>query len=468
MIGRWRRAVVNMKEIQSRTAGIENKENTIVVGYDFGKESVQISFCRKNTEPESVAPVVGVEKFQIPAALCQLDSSGQWLYGDEAVKAAARGDYKLAGNLISNCRKLDPAEAESREESGQENSGENRKEDPVRLLGLFLKKTFSLVKTASGGAEIAAVMFTFESLDGDVIRIIRAATAELSVSETKIYIQDYKESFLSYVLNQPIEIWKQDVVLFECRDRKMMAYHLRMNQKTLPAAITITENYYDWPYGAEGENHGSMEERQIFPDDSGQGATPDTEFGKIIGLEFNKKVVSGVYLIGGCFDKTRLRKSMDYLCMGRRVFGGRNLYTKGACYAARDKFFETGRHQYLYLGEHMVSSNIAVEVKKGAERELFPLVEGGRHWYDAGASCEFILDDTREIRLRIIPLMGAEAATQVLALDNLPKRPPMTTRMRMDLSFSARREIDITVEDLGFGELFPGTGRKWRYKITLL
>lgn len=424
-----------MEDVEPVIAG---NQNTIQVGYDFGNGFVQVSFCRRDTEPETISPFAGTDRYQIPAVLCRARDSGRWLVGEEAGKAAARGEGILVENLLENCRK--PA-------CMIEIDGESY--DPRRLLGLFLKKTFKLVKKLSGADGIEAVMFTMKKLDGELIGILRGMADQLEPDRPALYVQDYKESFYSYMLGQPSELRAQDVVLFEPEDMKMKAYHFQTNHRTVPKIITISESCYDWP---------------------GDPTVLDQEFTKIIGLEFNKKVVSAVYLIGGDFDKTVMKKSMDLLCMGRRVFGGRNLYTKGACYAAQRKVAQSGAIQaapFLYLGEHRIRSNIAVEVLVRGERQQELLIEGGKDWYDAAAECEFILDGTREIRLQMIPLSGGNTGEQVLSLGDLPKRPDKTTRMRMRLYFSSPGELKVQVEDLGFGSMFPGTGKKWKYSVPV-
>ena len=59
------------------------------------------------------------------------------------------------------------------------------------------------------------------------------------------------------------------------------------------------------------------------------------------------------------------------------------------------------------------------------------------------------------------PLDGKGAETIDVELSGLPDRPPKASRLRLDVSFESERRMKIQVEDLGFGEFYPSTGRKW-------
>ena len=47
-------------------------------------------------------------------------------------------------------------------------------------------------------------------------------------------------------------------------------------------------------------------------------------------------------------------------------------------------------------------------------------------------------------------------------LPGLPKRPNKTTRLLVELNYVSPKECCITVKDLGFGDMFPASGRVWK------
>ena len=52
-------------------------------------------------------------------------------------------------------------------------------------------------------------------------------------------------------------------------------------------------------------------------------------------------------------------------------------------------------------------------------------------------------------------------------LENMPQRPRATTRLRIRLRMTAADRMMIEVEDMGFGEIFPSSGMKWRQEIAI-
>jgi hypothetical protein len=54
-----------------------------------------------------------------------------------------------------------------------------------------------------------------------------------------------------------------------------------------------------------------------------------------------------------------------------------------------------------------------------------------------------------------------------LYLDGLEKRPEGTTRLRISMKMNSVNEVGVKVQDLGFGELFPSSGKTWEQIIEL-
>ncbi|MEN2598232.1 DUF5716 family protein, partial [Acinetobacter baumannii] len=76
-------------------------------------------------------------------------------------------------------------------------------------------------------------------------------------------------------------------------------------------------------------------------------------------------------------------------------------------------------------------------------------------------SCELILDDTKELVFVVGHLGETEKKRVSMQLPGLPKRSNKTTRLLVELSYVSRKECRITVKDLGFGEMYPGSNKVW-------
>ena len=62
---------------------------------------------------------------------------------------------------------------------------------------------------------------------------------------------------------------------------------------------------------------------------------------------------------------------------------GKNLYSKGACYAAavRDGQREW---EYVYLGDNEMKLNVSLKVSAHGAAEFYTLISAGVSWYEAG------------------------------------------------------------------------------------
>lgn len=110
------------------------------------------------------------------------------------------------------------------------------------------------------------------------------------------------------------------------------------------------------------------------------------------------EVYSSIYLVGDGFEREWAEKSVAELCKHqRRVFYGNNLFSKGACYAAKEKTEERNLKGYLYVGNDLVRENVGMEMTVFGTPAYHPLIVSGVNWYEAMGDCEIILDDTREL-----------------------------------------------------------------------
>ena len=188
----------------------------------------------------------------------------------------------------------------------------------------------------------------------------------------------------------------------------------------------------------------------------------DMDLYKVLNEVMELDGYSTAYLVGNGFDRTWAVTSLPRLAKAaRRVFSGNNLFVKGACYAAKEKSEDKRLKEYLYLGEDLVRTNVGMEMIVHGMNGYYPLIMAGQNWYDAGHSCDFILDDKTELNFISSPMEGGEKKTFAMELPNLPKRPNRTTRLHLEVWAESAKECCIKVTDMGCGEMFPATGMTW-------
>ncbi len=86
---------------------------------------------------------------------------------------------------------------------------------------------------------------------------------------------------------------------------------------------------------------------------------------------------------------------------------------------------------------------------------------------ESGGMLEVIPEKQNAVELEITPFDSKKKRTVTLMLENFPKRPEKTTRVRVEISFLDEKTMRIVLTDLGFGELFPATGAKVVQEVML-
>lgn len=239
-----------------------------------------------------------------------------------------------------------------------------------------------------------------------------------NISPEKVRFLDKSESFCAYVFHQSAELLSHNAFLIEnhCGEKKKFILHKRA--RTTPAVVEV---------------------RDISE--------------KSLESVFTDHAISSVFLVGDDFEEEWMQKNLKLLKTGRRVFLGKNLYVKGACYRGME--LKEQSETYLYLGNEKVCCNIALRAEQSEKEAYVPIAEGGKNWYESSVSLDVLLLNEPELEFAIIPINGKEKKTAMIHLNGLPVRPKKTTRLHIELEFMDPSHAKLTIKDLGFGELFP-------------
>ena len=83
------------------------------------------------------------------------------------------------------------------------------------------------------------------------------------------------------------------------------------------------------------------------------------------------------------------------------------------------------------------------------------------------ADFEVILESGNTVDFKITSLTGEKVIDKRLTLEGLPERPRNTTRLKFHIEMTAVDQIMATIEDMGFGEIYPSSGKGWSKTITV-
>lgn len=416
----------------------------LMVGFDLEDEYSQISYTLGD-DAETLSTVAGEEQYNIPTVLCKRVGANQWSYGKEAMAQAREDDRILVENILQLAVNGEPVQIDG------------NVFDPVSLLALFVKRCLGMLGQVASTDKIYAMMITCENLDSRMVAVLDQVVGSLQLRTDKIYYQSHAESFYQYMLKQPEDLWKAQVLLLEYRGTKVQTYCMGLNRHTTPVVAYVENWEYNMPpYEPMPEDEEMRREKM---------ERLDREFTDIATQVCKRTPVTSVYLIGEHYSNEWMKESLRNLCMGRRVFQGNNLYSKGACYAVTERFqpSEIGR-AHVFLGEEKLKSNIGMHVLQQGKDIYYALLDAGVNWYEAEYTVEFYMRGGNELELDIISLTGKENTKVPIVLEDML---PGMSRMRAHLFLTGEKELVVEVEDLGFGSFRAATDQVWRKEISL-
>lgn len=413
-----------------------NETRNIIVGLEIGKTQSQICYYdRKEREPISISVKAGSNQYVFPSMLSKKPGKDIWHYGAEAeFFSAHEGEIPVTGLLG----------IWGKEEEVQVDEALWK---PEELLQIYLKGCLSLLGIADPVRQIKAVMITVPKLTGTLVKTIYQAGEKIGFARQQINIQDYDESFYYYVMNHRKDNWNRKIGWFLFEENQVSFARLVMDNQRRPVTAFI--------------EHGVTADLPMDPIER------DDHFYRLISRSCGTDTYSNIYIVGEGFDQEWAVRSTPFLCRNQRhVFYGNNLYVKGACYGAKEKFEEGKLKGYLYLSPSLVRKNVGMEMLVNGSLKTCPLVEAGKNWYEIHKELELILDGREDLEFVVTPMEGGTKTRCSMKLPGLPKRPNKTTRLRISISYESEEFCVIHVQDLGFGEMFPSEGNTWTEKVA--
>ncbi len=412
---------------------------SVIVGYDLSNEYSQISYYTTGDElAKTISMRDGEEAYCVPLCLFKRSEVNQWYVGADAIAYSEVEKGELIGQLWDRALIGDPVTV----------AGEQF--DPLALLTLYLRRSLNSLTNMVNKNDVTGIMFTVPELTSRAIDVLETVTASLDFKNAKISFMGREESIYYYMINQPDELWKHDVVVYDYNDNRLLSFNFRLNKITKPVVCFVERKEHQFPSLSDEEK--------------------DSFFLNTVHETVDGHVVSCAYLIGEGFSGDWCRESLKELCRNRRSFRGNNLYSRGACYAMQDKLSgkKNEDKKIVFLGREKLKANIGLDVIKKGEKSYFALLDGGDNWYDSGKSVEVILDKGNSFELTITPLDGRNKRRIEIVLDGLKEHEPKTVRLRIEAIMESEDILRLNVVDLGFGDFFAGSSQLFTRTISLL
>lgn len=419
-----------------------NTQKKVIVGYDLCDDYSQVCcYSYKLNEPVLIGPreYEKEEEYRIPTVLCMKNETKQWLYGEEAIHCAKMQEGYLVEHILDKAYNRDEIEIQQQKISG------------ITLLEKFFRKSLTLVKTHFPTDPITKLVVTIKNTDPNHVNIIYEALSSLGLEKDRVVILNHAGAFLYYALSQDSALWRNDVGLFDYSREGLYYYQASINRRVKPMVVDLKKTNYSTHLNYEMRNQKKENLAYIFEN------TANTALYKLI--------VSTLYITGEGFEGDWAEAAIKNLCVGRRVFYGQNLYSKGACYAAKELSGDQVLGEMVLLNEDMIKNSVLLRVYKDAKFAEVPLAEAGEVWYDINRCLEVIPEGNAELEIILKNIVTKESVRERVLLQQLPQRPDRMTRLAIHLQCPDKSTGIITVTDLGFGELYQGTGRILEFAV---
>ncbi|MDE7299416.1 MAG: hypothetical protein K2N94_11395, partial [Lachnospiraceae bacterium] len=279
-------------------------------GLDLSWDITQISrFNGKTGQPESVCFSGEQQELLMPAVLCR-QTEGGWVSGQEAIRLAAKGEGVLVSGLLGRLL------------AGKEELIAGETWSANALMEQYLRKLLEICRQCYKTSELTKLAVTLPAKAEELRSLIGDIFVRIGVPEEKLKFLSRTECFMYYCINMPKELWQNDVALFDCDEEHFLYERLSCSKRKEPLTLFARSEDFSEEYRVHTAKE-EPEDRKAY------------WFYQLAMQQLHNQPVTALYITGSGFADGWADEVMRKLCEGRRVFFGQNLYTKGACYAAK-------------------------------------------------------------------------------------------------------------------------------------
>lgn len=322
---------------------------------------------------------------------------------------------------------------------------------PVNVLAYYFRKTLSLTRKQYPGETIRQLVVTVPEAAKEFVQMIYDALDKIGIGKERAIVLSHKQSFMYYVLYQKKEIWVNDVGVFDYSENRLNYYQMQVDKAKEPVLAGV---------------HGKDYSDALALNDMG-GPHKAAIFENIVYGAIHKQLLSTLYMTGDGFEGDWAESVFRKLCIGRRLFKGRNLYVSGACYAAYEMVEHKRLEHYLLLDEEMITSHVLIRAYTDAEEKEILLARAGTPWYLVDEEIDVIPDGDTEIPVTVRNVFDQKEKQFMLDLEPVLTRADKHCRLGLRVRFASTKMCVVTLKDKGFGDMYPTSNRIWEKSFEI-
>lgn len=484
------------------------KNNSFLIGIDLNDGYTQLATWNfKTHQPELLNPTNTQGAYRIPTILLYDENNKKWFMGQEAISHKNKRKTFIFEKFVNGNTKTYYI---NKEEISN-----------TKLLAIYISKLLEYVFKTNSQKHLEAIMISLGKLSIDNINNIYEAFEMLNIDKERIRIQGHDESFIHFVINYDLS--QNNLGLFNLSSSSFDYYQVDINKKSDELLISVEQTNFSNVFVAhmiensikkyfkdiykEVTNKKSLDEDEEYELDlyyhknkggifekfvKNQPANVifnitfppakavmtyqqlyeyveefDIKFNEIIEKTFEYENVPYIYLSGNGFSSPWIMQALQTLCIERKVFQSQKLFAKGACLALAYEYNLLKLPKVIIKGQGTIINDYGIIVKVNNKEKFVPIIKAGTRWYNAQGQVVVILDEVKEIPIYTKEENGQIDEIGTIRLDQLPQRPNKTTKLSIMFKYISETECKIYIYDLGFGKLFPSTGKKWQKLISV-
>jgi len=452
-----------------------------IIGLDLGNDSSGLAFFGiHNHEPEAVDLSGGYGKHSMPTVVQHIPSTGEWVFGEYALLNHGAG--VTYDNLINRLGSSD--------------------KNVTTALTMFIKEILSNIKNINPRAEIAGIVATIpDYLAENAKKELQEVFTGAGYGDKLLTLASSRECALArYFHDNNIE---NDILLldfgasglrgglYRYENGSITAVSSRFcNQTSMTQINLAAEDFFcsllSLRVKKEQLSAFAYQQRDIlFQKNAGlrplkfyfnflhppqQVTVTPHQISNFIApykenfRQFVHSVSSGnphVLCVGGGFEMLWAREIVSSMFENVTFYKNPKMANceGAALIGARLLGIHTKVPALNIVDNHQITCRIGI--KNGTD--FIPLINKGDFWWQNHLAKLVLVtkpvESSLELTIAKSPFSKTEKQTLgIIKLENLPTRPKSVTRLSVGIRFSSPSEFTVTVEDIGFGELFPASG----------
>ena len=321
--------------------------NQGILGFDIGEQYSQAALLlRGEKEPLCVNYNEKEDSYLLPNVVCY--KGHRLWYSLEAEEILKAGDGDRIDDILENVQNHESIVIDGASYLYQD-----------IFVSLILAHINTVLKCLECPPE--KIVFTLYDITPNMLETLEILKKEEAFSGIEIIYTGYQNSLLSFVLNQENELWSSNVGSFYYGPEGMQYFQINFTKRNAPLQIQIKHKNYGEDLIYSGDE--KLEKDEIF---------------KMIASDaIGNSCLSSVFLCGLGFEKGWAKESLKFLCNGRRVFLGQNLFAFGACYYGLEE-----EETFLVDSSERIQYDIGIIGYDGTKEQMVLIAQGGKEWFD--------------------------------------------------------------------------------------